>query len=313
MKLSFVVPTYREELNIERHYQECIKSFHKINKKYPQYESYEYLVIDNCSEDKTVEKVLALREFDKNIKLYVNDKNYGPILSPLEGLIKSSGDVACLIAADLQEPPEVIIKFIESVEEGYEAAIGVKESRKENLLMWNLRGIYYRILKTFGLVKFTSRYSGFGLYTRKLIYRLYDNNLDEPTLRVLLPIKTNKIKTTLYNHQERKEGSSSYNYYGYTKEALKTIIRNTTRIPLFSGLFAFILTFISFILIITTLLRKIFYWDSLDPGIATMLILMLIFNSGFCILISILLDRQGQILSRLKPLKKKIIHKAEYY
>ena len=81
---------------------------------------------------------------------------------------------------------------------------------------------------------------------------------------------------------------------------------------LFSGLFAFILTTISFIFIVTTLLRKIFYWDSLDPGIATMLILMLIFNSGFCILISIVLDRQGQILSRLKPLKKRVIHKAIY-
>ena len=41
MKISFVVPTYMEELNIESHYKECIKSFHAINKKYPQYESTE--------------------------------------------------------------------------------------------------------------------------------------------------------------------------------------------------------------------------------------------------------------------------------
>ena len=57
MKISFVVPTYMEELNIESHYKECIKSFHAINKKYPQYDCYEYLVIDNCSKDKTVQKV----------------------------------------------------------------------------------------------------------------------------------------------------------------------------------------------------------------------------------------------------------------
>ena len=51
MKISFVVPTYMEELNIKTHYKECIKSFYKINEKFPQYETYEYLVIDNCSED----------------------------------------------------------------------------------------------------------------------------------------------------------------------------------------------------------------------------------------------------------------------
>ena len=50
----------------------------------------------------------------------------------------------------------------------------------------------------------------------------------------------------------------------------------------------FFLTIISFMFILTTLVRKIFYWDSLDPGIATMLILMLIFNSGFCIFTSLI-------------------------
>tara|TARA_Y100000589_G_C27179929_1_gene640319 strand:+ start:444 stop:1385 length:942 start_codon:yes stop_codon:yes gene_type:complete len=312
MKFSFVVPTYREELNIERHYQESIKSFYKLQNKFPKYESYEYLVIDNCSDDKTVEKVLSIREKDNNVKLYVNEKNYGPIFSPLEGLIKSSGDVACLIAADLQEPPNLIMQFAEAFEEGYEAAIGIKANKKENILMWNLRGIYYATLKAFGLVKFNSRYSGFGLYSRKIIDKFSENNLDEPSLRILLPTKTDKIKSFKYFHAERARGISSYNIFDYVKEALKTIIRNTTRIPSFAGIFAFILTSTSFILIFTTLIRKILFWNSLGPGIATILILMLIFNSGFCILISIILDRQGQILSRLKPIKKEVKHKTIY-
>ncbi len=312
MKISFVVPTFREELNIEKHYQESIKSFYKLKKKFPKYDDYEYLIIDNCSDDSTVEKVLSIREKDNNVKLYVNDKNYGPILSPLEGLFKSSGDVVCLIAADLQEPPSLILKFAEAFEDGYEAAIGIKSHQKENILMWYLRGIYYKILKVFGLIKFNSRYSGFGLYSRSLINRFNDNNFEEPTLRILLPTQTNKIKSFKYFHAERNDGNSSYSLIDYTKEALKTVIRNTTRIPRFAGFYSFILTSISFLLIVLTIFRKIFFWNSLGPGIATILILMLIFNSGFCILIAIVLDRQGQILSRLKPIKKKVKQKAIY-
>ena len=56
--------------------------------------------------------------------------------------------------------------------------------------MWNLRGIYYLILKALGLVKVTSRFSGFGLYTRELIVKFLDNKLEEPSLRILLPLKT---------------------------------------------------------------------------------------------------------------------------
>ena len=84
MKISFVVPTYREELNIINHYKECVNSFYEVQKIFPKYREYEYLVIDNCSDDNTVEKVLSIREKDSNVKLYVNDRNYGPILSPLE-------------------------------------------------------------------------------------------------------------------------------------------------------------------------------------------------------------------------------------
>ena len=62
MKISIVVPTYREEENILNHYQECIRVLDKVRECYPEFDTYEYFVIDNCSDDKTVEKVLSMRE-----------------------------------------------------------------------------------------------------------------------------------------------------------------------------------------------------------------------------------------------------------
>ncbi len=313
MKISVVVPTFREELNIKNHYLETITTLKKIREKYPKYDQYEYLVIDNCSDDKTVEEVLKLRERDQNIKLFVNDKNYGPVLSPFKGLINSTGDFALLIAADLQEPPKVLIDFVDKVEKyDCDAAIGVKKEAKENFILWRLRGIYYKVLKTFGLVKITSRYSGFGLYKRELIEDLNDNYLDEPSLRILLPLISNNIKSIPYKHLDREYGKSSYNLYGYIKEALKTIIRNSTRIPTLAAKLALIFTVFSIFLIPITILLKIIFWQSLGPGIASIIILILLSNSGILLFISLLLDRQGQILSRLKPIRKVVKHKFIY-
>ena len=87
MKISIVVPTYREEANILKHYQECIKAIDKVRENYPEFDTYEYFVIDNCSDDKTVEKVLSLRERDKNIKLFGNPSASAKIADFVENII----------------------------------------------------------------------------------------------------------------------------------------------------------------------------------------------------------------------------------
>ena len=312
MKISIVVPTYREEANILKHYQECIKAINKVRENYPEFDTYEYFVIDNCSDDKTVEKVLSMKERDKNIKLFVNDKNYGAVLSPFFGILNCTGDVVFLIAADLQEPPAMLLKFIEGIREGYDASIGIKKESKENFFMWKIRGFYYFTLKAFGLIQITSRYSGFGLYKSSLIDEFRDNNLEEPTMRVLLPLKTKNIYYCSYDHLERKHGTSSYDFYAYVKEALKTIVRNSTRIPSIAAKLSITLTFLSIILIPVTITLKLLFWQSLGPGIASIIILLLLINSGLLLLISLLLDRQGQILSRLKPIRKEVKQKKIY-
>ena len=96
------------------------------------------------------------------------------------------------------------------------------------------------------------------------------------------------------------------------KEALKTIVRNSTRIPSIAAKLSITLTFLSIILIPVTITLKLLFWQSLGPGIASIIILLLLINSGLLLLISLLLDRQGQILSRLKPIRKEVKQKKIY-
>ena len=61
-------------------------------------------------------------------------------------MMQASGDVVISLVADLQDPPEMIVEFIRAYEEGYNIVLGIKESSKENSLMFKIRRLYYSFL-----------------------------------------------------------------------------------------------------------------------------------------------------------------------
>lgn len=103
MKISIVTPTYNEVSNIEKLYSEIKNQFTKI-----EYD-YEHIIIDNSSNDGTIEKLRQLASSDKNLKVIINTKNFGHIKSPFHGLLQSSGDATILMASDFQDPIDMIL------------------------------------------------------------------------------------------------------------------------------------------------------------------------------------------------------------
>jgi glycosyltransferase involved in cell wall biosynthesis len=312
MKVSIVVPTFCEEENLEEHYNACMQALASIDYRRTDVPDYEYLVIDNCSPDKTVEVALKLRALDPRVKILVNDRNYGAVLSPFHGLMTATGDAVLLIAADLQEPPQLLPEFLQAFAEGHDAAIGYKQSARENPVMWKLRGIYYKILNILIGGGVPPRFSGFGLYSRSLLERLRDDNHLEPSLRILLPLHASKIKAIAYQHQQRNHGSSSYSFYGYFREAVKTIVRSSSKFPSFAGKLASLLAILAILVIPVAIILKLLYWEIFGPGIATLLVITLAINSFVFGFLAITLDRMDQILSRLPPPRREVRQSAQY-
>ena len=75
-KISIVTPTYNEEENIELLCKKVGNEFSKLNY------DYEHIVIDNNSTDNTVTILRKICKNDKNVKVILNNKNYGHITSP---------------------------------------------------------------------------------------------------------------------------------------------------------------------------------------------------------------------------------------
>ena len=109
--------------------------------------SYEHIIIDNSSTDSTLSILKDLALKDKNLKIIVNSRNFGHIKSPIYGLTQCKGDACILLAADFQDPVELIPEYIKEWKNGYDIVLAQKESSDENFIMHNLKKTFYHFKK----------------------------------------------------------------------------------------------------------------------------------------------------------------------
>jgi glycosyltransferase involved in cell wall biosynthesis len=266
-KISIMTACYNEEENIAEVYAQVKDVFTKL----PEYQ-YEHVIIDNASEDTTVEILREIAANDPNVKVIVNARNFGHIRSPFHGIMQCSGDAVISIVADLQDPPVMIVDFIRKWEEGYKIVIGVKEQSYEAQWMFKLREAYYRLLHNLSEVEIFKGFTGFGLYDKKIIDFMREFDDPYPFFRGLIAEIGFKAAKIPYTQPARPRGISKNNFYSLYDMGILGIINNS-KVPLRIATFlGFLLSFVSFMAAIIYTIIKLFNWDSMPLGMAPLII-----------------------------------------
>ena len=112
-KISVVSGCYNEDGNLE----DLVARVFAVAAGLPQY-TWEYIIIDNCSTDGSVDVLKRLAAADPRVKVILNARNFGHIRSPYYGLMQAKGDAIVQIDADLQDPPPIIIDFLNGLRQG---------------------------------------------------------------------------------------------------------------------------------------------------------------------------------------------------
>lgn len=274
-KISIVVPCFNEEENVVPMADAIREEFKKNLSSY----EYEIIFIDNDSKDNTRELIRKLCNSDKGIKGIFNAKNFGQFNSPYYGMLQSTGDATVLMAADFQDPVEMIPKYVAAWEEGYKIAIGIKKSSQENKIMYHLRSLYYKTIKKLSEVEQIEHFTGFGLYDKAFINVM--RNLDDPVpfLRGIVAELGFRRKEIPYEQPQRRAGITSNNLYRLYDAAMLSITAYTKvglRLATFAG---GILSGISMLIAVIYLILKLVYWDRFPAGMAPILIGMLFLGS----------------------------------
>ena len=274
-KISITIPCYNEEENVYPLHDALVKMF---KTDLPEYD-YELLYIDNCSSDKTREFLKDLCKQDTHVKAILNAKNFGQFNSPYYGMLQTTGDCTILMAADFQDPIEMIPKYVAEWENGYKIVIGKKTSSKENAIVYHLRSLYYQMIKKFSDIEQIEHFTGFGLYDKNFMDVL--RKLDDPTpfLRGIVAELGYKRKEIEYEQPQRRAGKTHNNFMSLYDAAMLSFTSYTKiglRLATFLGVGCGI---ISFIIGVFYLIAKLLWWNNFSAGIAPITIGMFFLGS----------------------------------
>jgi glycosyltransferase involved in cell wall biosynthesis len=292
--ISIVTPCYNEQDNVELLYTQVKEIFDGLE----NYE-YEHIFIDNDSQDKTLSLLENMARKDLRVKIIVNARNFGFVRSLYHGLLQGTGDAVVLIFADLQDPPALIIDFLQRWEQGYQVVKGIKISSQENPLVYSIRRFYYYLVSVLAEeVELTSNFTGFGLYDKQVIEALRLIDDPYPYLKGLISEVGFKSAKIEYHQKVRKRGKSSFNFYRMYDLAMLGITTYSNFPLRLATMIGFALSLLSFLVGLVTLILKLLFWNLFPIGIAAIIIGLFLFSSVQLFFIGILGEYIGLINRR---------------
>ena len=304
-KISIVTACYNEEENVEALYREVKSIMEKSLKNY----SYEHLFIDNCSSDKTVDILRKIAKEDKNVKVIVNSRNFGHVRSPVHGLLQADGDAIISLVADFQDPPEMIVDLVTKWEEGNDTVLAIKKNSKENRILFKLRTWYYNLLSRLSEVKIYKNFTGFGLYSKKVMNEIRKIPDPYPFFRGIIAEVGYKVAQIEYNQPIRRKGFSKNRLYTLYDMAILGIICNS-KIPLrFAVFMGAISSFLSAMIGFGYFIAKILFWDQIILGIAPLIITASFMFSILLFFIGVIGEYIGAIYTQV--LNRPLVHEKE--
>ena len=209
---------------------------------------------------------------NKHVKAIFNARNFGQFNSPYYGLLQTTGDCTIAMVCDFQDPIELIPQYLQEWENGYKIVIGIKKSSKENLIMYKLRSIYYKVIKKFSDIEQIEHFTGSGLYDKEFVSILKNLNDQTPFMRGIVAELGYKRKEIPYEQPKRRAGKTHNNFYSLYDAAMLSFT-SYTKIGLRMATFMGVGIGIASVVIgIVYLVLKLIYWDRFVAGMTPILI-----------------------------------------
>lgn len=274
--ISIVTPVYDEEDNVE----DCYRAVRAVFENELSDCDYEHVFCDNASRDGTVSRIKRIAADDPRVKLIVNARNFGPFRSTYNGLLSTRGDaVLVLLAADLQDPPELLPQFVAKWREGHEVVYGIKSQREEGALMRGVRHVYYRSVSRFASITIPPDVSEFQLVDRVIINALRECDDYYPYIRGMIANCGFRVTGIPYTWKARKKGFSKNRLYHLVDQALNGLI-SFTNVPLrLCMFFGLAVAACSILFAIGSLVVNLLWFRKLaQPGIPTLIVAVFFFS-----------------------------------
>jgi polyisoprenyl-phosphate glycosyltransferase len=241
--ISIVVPVYNEG--------KVLRAFHeRISKVCDTLRTYDHeaIFIDDGSTDDSYLVLVDLAKADSRTAVVKLSRNFGHQMAITAGMDIAKGDAVVVIDADLQDPPEFILEFVEQWQNGYDVAYGIRAKREgESRMKLFTAAFYYRLLRLLTSIDIPVDAGDFRLMSRQVVEQLKKLNERERFVRGLVSWLGFRQIGVRYHRDRRYAGETKFPYSKMIKFALDGItsfstvpLRLATWLGYFASTFAFL-------------------------------------------------------------------------
>lgn len=257
-KLSVVIPCYNEEKSIPLFYQEI----YKVSKEMKDIE-FEFIFIDDGSNDNTLNEIKSLRENDRRCKYISFSRNFGKEAALYAGLNKLSGEYIAMMDVDLQDPPKLLKEMLYLIkEEGYDTVAARRVTRKgEPVIRSFFARQFYKLINKVSKNNIVDGARDFRIMTRQVaeaVLKINEYNRFSKGIFSWVGFSTKWIE---YENENRIAGESKWSFWKLAIYAVDGILAFST-VPLNIAAVIGILFFsISIIMISIIIVKTLIYGD----------------------------------------------------
>lgn len=271
MKLSLVVPCYNEEENVLRFYEAVRSSFNNL------ITNYEIVFVNDGSTDNTANELKNIYSLSpRNIQVLTFSRNFGKESAIYAGLSYAKGDLVCIIDADLQQHPDVVIEMLKVMSEdaSIDCVAAYQEDRKESAFMSGVKKAFYKIINKVAEVDFVNGASDFRLMKRSMVNAVISMGEKHRFSKGIFSWVGFNTKYIPYEVQEREFGETKWSFPKLFKYAIDGIISfSTFPLKLSTGV-GLVSSLLSICYLLFVVIKKLFFGIDV-PGYATIVVLVL--------------------------------------
>ena len=263
-KISVIVPCFNEEPVLPQ-------LFRRLSAAADSWQmDYEILCINDGSRDGTWQLLKKQHEVDPRWRCLSFARNFGHQTAVSAGLYHATGDVAVIIDADLQDPPESIQRLLDKWKEGYQVVYAVRSRRKDKALKSFLAWGFYRTIAKLVPFKIPADSGDYALLDRCVVDVMNafpERNRYLRGLRAWCGFRQTGVE---FERHARAAGTPQYTFKKSLRLAMDGVFSFST-VPLrLSTYLGFWISAGAFLITVFTFLQKIFAKQfaaiGLEPG-----------------------------------------------
>ena len=307
--VTAIVACYRDGQAIPVMYRRLKETFEKLKIEY------EIIFVNDDSPDNSEEAIREISRQDRRVIGISHSRNFGSQAAFKSGMGISTKNACVLLDGDLQDPPELIEKFVEEWRQGYDVVYGRRVKREATFLMQIAYKLFYRIFDKFSYLKIPHDAGDFALMDKQVVQSMMqfpERDLFMRGVRAFVGYKQTGVD---YVRPERMFGVTTNNLaknIGWAKKGILSFSNTPLNILSYAGTALLLLSTLAGF---SQVLARIFFPHSAPQGFTIVVITVLFFGSVNLFAIGIVGEYIAKIFEEVKQrplfIRRNIIRNGE--